>query len=275
MAQIVVYGHAASLRPRIRELSDAIHEAATTALELPPSQRFHRFVPLDPDCFLTPPDRSQDYTVIEVSMFEGRSLETKQALIRELYRTTTAIGLSAHDVEITITETPRSNWGIRGVPGDEVKLSYPVEGPPVPSPGPAAVRDEQAGSGQTRQRVSSGAPWEPVVGYSRAVRVGPWVVVAGTTAALEGGGAVGGRDLGAQTREALRRIEAALHEAGAELRHVVRTRMFVTDISRWQEVAQVHGEVFGSIRPVTTMVEVSNLIDPALLVEIEADAVVV
>ena len=125
-----------------------------------------------------------------------------------------------------------------------------------------------------RQLVSSGAVWEPIVGYSRAVRVGPWVSVAGTTAAAEGGGAVGGDDVGAQTREALRRIAAALEEAGAGLEHVVRTRIFVTDISQWEEVGRVHGAVFGDIRPATTMVEVSSVIDPALLVEIEADAIV-
>jgi enamine deaminase RidA (YjgF/YER057c/UK114 family) len=98
--------------------------------------------------------------------------------------------------------------------------------------------------------------------------------VSGTTAALEGGGAVGGRDVGAQAREALRRIAAALEEAGAGLEHVVRTRIYVTDIDRWEEVGRVHGEVFASVRPAATMVEVSRLIDPALLVEIEADAVV-
>lgn len=116
--------------------------------------------------------------------------------------------------------------------------------------------------------------WEPVVGYSRAVRVGPWVSVAGTTAAADGGGAVGGDDIGAQAREALRRVVAALAQAGAGPEDVVRTRMFVTDISRWEEVGRAHGEVFGVIRPATSMVEVSRLIDPALLVEIEADAVV-
>ncbi len=125
-----------------------------------------------------------------------------------------------------------------------------------------------------RQLVSSGAVWEPVVGYSRAVRVGPFVSVAGTTAATPDGGAVGGSDIGEQTREALRRIQGALQQAGAKLEHVVRTRMYVTDISRWQEVGQAHGEVFGSIRPATSMVEVSRLIEPALLVEIEADAIV-
>ena len=122
--------------------------------------------------------------------------------------------------------------------------------------------------------VSSGAVWEPVVGYSRAVRVGSWVSVAGTTAALEGGGAVGGDDIGAQAREALRRIAVALEQVGAGLQDVIRTRMFVTDISRWAEVGRVHGEVFGTVRPATSMLEVSALIDPALLVEIEADAIV-
>ena len=125
-----------------------------------------------------------------------------------------------------------------------------------------------------RLLVSSGALWEPLVGYSRAVRVGPWVSVAGTTAAAEGGGAVGGDDIGAQAREALRRVLAALEQAGAGAQHVVRTRMFVTDIDRWKEVGRAHGEVFGDIRPATSMVEVSRLIDPALLVEIEADAFV-
>jgi len=124
-----------------------------------------------------------------------------------------------------------------------------------------------------RQLISSGAVWEAAVGYSRAVRVGPWISVAGTTATASGGGAVGGSDIGAQTREALRRIALALHEAGAGLEHVVRTRMFVTDISQWEVVGRAHGEVFGDIRPATSMVEVSKLIDPALLVEIEADAI--
>jgi enamine deaminase RidA (YjgF/YER057c/UK114 family) len=125
-----------------------------------------------------------------------------------------------------------------------------------------------------RQRVSSGAAWEPVVGYSRAVRAGSWVSVSGTTAALEAGAAVGGDDIGLQTREALRRIAVALEQVGAGLADVVRTRMFVTDIRRWEEVGRAHGEVFGDIRPASTMVEVRRLIDPALLVEIEADAVV-
>ena len=127
MTQVVVYGHAAALRPRIRPLSDAIHEAAVSAFALPRGKRFHRFVLLDPDCFITPPDRSQDYTVIEVSMFEGRSTHAKKSFIAEVYRTTRAIGLSAQDVEITITETPRASWGIRGVPADELELPYRVD----------------------------------------------------------------------------------------------------------------------------------------------------
>jgi enamine deaminase RidA (YjgF/YER057c/UK114 family) len=114
--------------------------------------------------------------------------------------------------------------------------------------------------------VSSGTDFESTVGYSRAVRVGSYVVVAGTT----GPGAPG--DIGAQTREALRRIEIALTEAEASLDDVIRTRIYVTDISRWREVAVVHAEVFGQIRPAATMVEVKALITPELLVEIEADA---
>jgi enamine deaminase RidA (YjgF/YER057c/UK114 family)/chorismate mutase len=125
-----------------------------------------------------------------------------------------------------------------------------------------------------RRLVSSGAPWEPVVGYSRAVRVGPWIAVAGTTAAAEVGGAIGGDDAGEQTREALRRIAAALQQTGASLQDVIRTRIFVTDISRWEEIGRAHGEVFADIRPAASLVEVGALIDPALLVEIEADAVI-
>lgn len=122
--------------------------------------------------------------------------------------------------------------------------------------------------------MSSGVVFESVVGYSRAVRVGSSVWVAGTTAAAPGGGAVGGDDVGAQTREVLRRVADALEQAGARLEDVVRTRVFVTDISRWEDVGRMHAEVFAAIRPAATMVEVTRLIDPALLVEIEADAVV-
>jgi len=116
--------------------------------------------------------------------------------------------------------------------------------------------------------------WAPIVGYSRAIRTGQFVFVAGTTASLPGGGAVGGDDIGAQTRESLQRIVNALKEVGAGVEHVVRTRMFVTDISRWEEVGRAHGEFFHGVTPVATMVEVSQLIDPALLIEIEVDAVV-
>jgi enamine deaminase RidA (YjgF/YER057c/UK114 family) len=122
-----------------------------------------------------------------------------------------------------------------------------------------------------RRLVPAGTVWEVGVGYSRAVRVGQWVSVSGTTAAAEGGGAVGGNDIEAQTREALRRIAAALDQVGACVDDVVRTRIFVTDIGRWEEVGRAHAEVFASIRPATSMV---GFIDPTLLVEIEADAVV-
>ena len=125
-----------------------------------------------------------------------------------------------------------------------------------------------------RRNISSGSQWEPVVGYARAVRVGTQVYVAGTTATGADGSVVGPGDLYAQTKRALAIIEAALAEAGASMRDVVRTRMFVTDISRWEEAGRAHGEVFGEIRPATTMVEVSRLIDAAMLIEIEADAVV-
>lgn len=120
----------------------------------------------------------------------------------------------------------------------------------------------------SRNSVSSGSDFESVVGYSRAVRVGPHVSVAGTTGAGPAG------DIAAQTRDALRRIESALEQAGAALTDVVRTRIYVTDISRWREVGEVHAQVFGQIRPVATMVEVSALIAHDLLVEIEADAYV-
>lgn len=127
MAQLVVYGHAAALRPRIAELSDALHAAAVEALRLPSEKRFHRFVPLDPDCFIAPPDRGPDYTIVEVSMFEGRATETKKAYLRAIFARLGELGIAPNDVEVTITETPRENWGIRGLPGDELALSYRVE----------------------------------------------------------------------------------------------------------------------------------------------------
>jgi enamine deaminase RidA (YjgF/YER057c/UK114 family) len=126
----------------------------------------------------------------------------------------------------------------------------------------------------SRTNISTGSKWEPIIGYSRAVRIGNSIYVSGTTATDASGAIVGPNDPAAQTRQCLKNIEAALKLAGATLKDVVRTRLFVTDIGAWEAIGRVHGEVFAAIRPATTMVEVSRLIAPDMLIEIEADAVI-
>lgn len=127
MAQVKIYGLASSLRPLRAKLSDAIHSCLVDALELPADKRFHRFFALEREDFVYPLGRSDRYTILELSMFEGRSVETKKRLLRLLFERLAPLGIAAEDLEITISETPRHNWGIRGLPGDELGLTYKVE----------------------------------------------------------------------------------------------------------------------------------------------------
>ena len=128
MSQIKIYGLKENLNPLKAELSDVIHSCVVDALDFPEDKRFHRFFPLDPSDFYYPNERTTKYTIIEISMFEGRSVETKKHLIRLLFeRIHQQLNIPPQDLEITITETPKHNWGVRGTPGDEIELNYKVE----------------------------------------------------------------------------------------------------------------------------------------------------
>ncbi len=126
MAQVKIYALRQTLEPRA-QISNAIHKSVMTALEYPADKKFHRFFPLEPEDFVFGKDRSEKYTILEISMFEGRSVAAKKKLIGLLYQNFEGLGISSNDLEITIFETPKHNWGIRGVPGDELELSYRVE----------------------------------------------------------------------------------------------------------------------------------------------------
>ena len=127
MAQIKIYGLLSNIEKHRASLSQAIHTSVVDALSYPAEKRFHRFIALEPDDFLLPSDRTNQYTIIEISMFEGRSVDARKALVRALYKNIeAACGIEANDIEITITETPKENWGIRGMLGDELALTYKV-----------------------------------------------------------------------------------------------------------------------------------------------------